>query len=50
MDFIMPVILIVAYIAIMKFVLPKLGIPTWMSNACDVLDDRRKEPESDKRN
>ena len=50
MDIIMPVILIAAYIVIMKFVLPKLGVPTWMSNACDVQDDRRKESESEKQN
>jgi hypothetical protein len=28
MDFIMPIILIVAYILIMRYVLPKMGIPT----------------------
>jgi len=32
----MTVLLLVAgYIAIMRWVLPRLGVPTWMSDRCD---------------
>lgn len=50
MDIITPIIIIAVYILLMRFVLPKMGIPTWMSNACDFQDDSRKNTEPEKEN
>ena len=45
MNTLMIIILFVGYIILMRFVLPKLGVPTWLSNKCDlpVDDDKKNE-------
>jgi len=34
MDWIVPVLVFAGYIVLVRWVLPRLGVPTWMSNSC----------------
>jgi len=47
MDVIAPIVVIVAYFLLMRYVLPRMGIPTWMSNACDFQSDRPKDTQKE---
>ena len=42
------ILFFIAYIVIMKYILPKAGIPTWMSGACDIQDESQKNIKTDK--
>ena len=41
MDALFPILLFIGYIVLMRFVLPKFGIYTWMAQSCSV-EDRQK--------
>ena len=46
MDFILPVLLFIGYFLVMKYVLPKMGISTWMSDSCDLPGESQKKSKS----
>ena len=43
-EVIIVVIFIGAYILLQMYILPKLGISTWMRDSCQVTDNKNKEP------
>ena len=45
MDFWGVIIFFIAYFVAMKYILPKLGVSTWMSNSCDLPGERQKKSE-----
>jgi hypothetical protein len=44
MDLLIPILVVVAYFALMRFVLPALGIPTCMSGSCGMPAARSAQP------
>jgi len=48
-DLLKALIFVLAYIALMRWVLPWLGVPTWMARSCSVASRRQntleREPE-----
>ena len=47
MDFWKIVIFFAVYFLVMKYVLPKMGVPTWMSNSCDLPGEGQKKTDSE---
>ena len=45
MDTMTVILIIIAYVIIMRFILPKIGIPTWMSKSCDFQSGSRNKTE-----
>ena len=43
MDSITLILIFIGYFLLMKYVLPKLGIPTWMSNSSDFQAESQKD-------
>jgi len=41
-DWLWFVVIFVAYIVLMRWVLPRFGVPTWMSGSCGAEDRRRQ--------
>jgi len=40
------VLFFAAYLVIMRWVLPRFGVPTWMSNSCGVESRHEKNPQA----
>lgn len=43
-EWLWPLLFIAAYLVLMRWVLPRLGVPTWMVNSCRV-ESRRESRE-----
>jgi len=43
LDALLPIGLLVGWIVVMRFILPRLGISTWMSSSCRVASPREEE-------
>ena len=48
MDSLLFVLFMIGYFVLLKFILPKFGISTWLSNACDVPVERNKDNNKEK--
>jgi len=42
MEWLWPLLLIAAYVVLMRWILPRLGVQTWMANSCRV--ESRRAP------
>jgi len=47
MDFWEIIIFFVVYFLLMKYILPKMGMPTWMSGSCDLPGEGQKKTEKE---